>query len=330
MAKKPLAVIMAVTGNLAFAAGCVLLALRRHSPKLRADIIVYADGTLEQQDAALLRGLGADILPAPRQEAYLSESYLASFTPLALARLEGFMLLRRYATVLYLDVDIAVQGDIAPILEYGPFGVAFEDPAQLVGGHYNKAGINITAPIPGFDAEAHNVNSGVLLLRDTLPNPTGLYEICHKWLRMYARNMAFPDQAVVNLMAHHFLRNNPALLSYLPYELFNAHPCGPKAQHAVLAHAFGASKFWNDSLMGCFFPEWKRDYARWLGMGGAAWRGEPINCQLAEGGPYAMMQRLLGASVASQPYGGQYGLAGCGCQYGAKLHERMADGEKKL
>ena len=40
----PRAVVMGITGNWAFAAGTVLLALRRHNPALNADIIVFCDG----------------------------------------------------------------------------------------------------------------------------------------------------------------------------------------------------------------------------------------------------------------------------------------------
>ena len=77
--------------------------------------------------------------------------------------------------------------------------------------------------------------------------------------------------------------------------------CSPWAQSAVLVHAFGEFKFWNDSLMGCFFPEWKRDYAAWLASGGSPWRGEQANAALAEGGPYEMMKRLLSHFMPEQP-----------------------------
>ena len=39
----PHAVVMGITGNWAFAAGTVLLALRRHNPLLAADILVFCD-----------------------------------------------------------------------------------------------------------------------------------------------------------------------------------------------------------------------------------------------------------------------------------------------
>ena len=291
---------MGITGDLAFAAGSALLAMGRHSPALRAEALIYADDALKAEDAALLSGLGARILPPVPLDADLAPDYLARMSPLIMTRFEGLRLLRHYRKVLFVDVDIAVQGDITPLLDYGPFGVALEDTGYLVGGHYNKAGVNITAPIPGYDAEAHNINAGVLALHDSLPDPEGLYQAFRKWLKLYARNMLFPDQAIINLMAHRFLSEGSGLVSYFPAEIYNAHPCNPKAQDAVLVHAFGEFKFWNDRLMGYFFPEWKRDYARWLASGGSPWRGEPVNAALAGSGPYEMIKRLL-ESLPSRP-----------------------------
>lgn len=51
----PRAVVTGVTGNWAFAAGTVLLALRRHNPEMEADIIVFCDDSLLETDAAILR-----------------------------------------------------------------------------------------------------------------------------------------------------------------------------------------------------------------------------------------------------------------------------------
>ena len=63
MAKKSLAVVLGITGNMGFAAGCVLQALRRHSPGLGADVLIFSDGALPETDAALLRVLGNDLAP---------------------------------------------------------------------------------------------------------------------------------------------------------------------------------------------------------------------------------------------------------------------------
>ena len=57
------AVVTGITGNWAFAAGTVLLALRRHNPQLEADILVFCDNSLPEKDAEILRSLGAQLVP---------------------------------------------------------------------------------------------------------------------------------------------------------------------------------------------------------------------------------------------------------------------------
>ena len=293
MAKRPLALLLGVTADLAFAAGALLLSLRRHSPNLRPDIRIYTDGGLAPGDERLLRELGAETAPyAPPAAAYRPES-VAQFSLLALARFEALPLLRTYSSVIWLDVDTAIQGDITELANRGPLALAREDPAYNEDGRVTLASVNTAASVPELDAAQPNCNSGVLVFRDTIPDPEGVYSQCMRWLTTYAEELAFPDQTVVNMLVQRFLRESPELVDFLPIERFNCHPRNPKARHAAIVHMFGPFKTWYDGLTRCSFPEWDRDYAHWVALGGAPWRGPVTNPEYMEGGAFHMLVRLF-------------------------------------
>lgn len=300
MAKRPLALLLGSTGNLAFAAGCLLQALRRHSPRLEADIVLYTDGSLPPGDEALLRRLGATPVLYTPPEADFPPKALRTFTHIALARFEALRLLSRYRTVIWLDIDIALQGDITPLAAYGPFALALEDPAFSASGATMPASISITGSVPGFDPDAPNCNSGVLVFQDSLPDPEGLYRQCMEWLRLYAPQLTYMDQGIINLLAQRLRKQDSSLVRLLPHDRFNAHPRNPAAQHAAIVHAFGAYKLWDDGLTRCSFPEWERDYARWLDAGGSPWQGTVENAAYLEGGAFFMLKRLFDLTEQAQ------------------------------
>lgn len=257
MIKRPLALVLGITGNLAFAAGCLLLAVKRHSPGLECDIVIYHDKNIAPHDADLLKNMGARLMPfhAPVLKG-VGTDFLTRFSSLALVRFELLRLLRTYANVLYLDVDIAVQGDITPILDYGPFGVTLEDHSFVSATFSGKAGDGLIRPIPGFNMDAHNINSGVFFVSDALPEWEGMYDLYLKWLEMYGQHCIFLDQALLNFMAQRLERSGPDIVRFIPTATFNTHPYSPNAQLATLVHAFGENKFWNDALMRALCPEW--------------------------------------------------------------------------
>ena len=295
----PHLLLLGITGDMAFAAGCLLLALRRHSPKLAADIRICIDDKLPESDAALLRGLGADLAPYAPPDCVLDASALALFSRMCLARFEGLRLLGQYRSVVWLDVDTAIQDDISALFDWGPLSLALEDPHFTDAGT-SRAGINIQGEIPGFDPAAPNYNSGVLALNSDLPDPANLHQQCMDTLHAYGPQLKYPDQAVLNLLVQTLLRDRPELVRVLPHDRFNAHPRNPASLHAAVIHAFGAYKLWDDGLTRCAFPEWQRDYLRWLSAGGSPWRGRVDNAEFLEGGPFFMLRRLFDAASAVQ------------------------------
>ena len=81
---------------------------------------------------------------------------------------------------------------------------------------------------------------------------------------------------------------------------FNAHPRNPAATFAPVVHAFGAYKLWNDGLTATCFPEWQRDYARWLRLGGSPYAGPVENAEFLEGGAFSLLTGLCGTIEKAQ------------------------------
>ena len=297
MSKHPLAITLGITGDMGFAAGCALRGVRKYSSGLDADILIYTDGTLPEADAALLRDLGADFLSFTPLDAAFPPAFVELYSPLCLSKLDCFLLLDRYERVIWLDADIAVQDDISELAEYGPFGMALEDPSFSGLAEPMPASINILESLPGYAMDAPNRNSGILVFHDSLSDPAGLRGICLRWLMEHAPKIKYMDQAALNMLTHMFWEQTPALVREIPYGRFNSHPYNETAHLAAIVHAFGPAKMWNDGLVHGAFPEWARDYGRWLASGGSPWRGRARNALPGGQGLFSTLCRFHARAV---------------------------------
>ena len=295
----PRAVVMGITGNWAFAAGTVLLALRRHNPALNADIIVFCDDALPASDARILQDMGAQLVPFAPVAAELTPEALSVFSPLSLAKFHCFDLLRHYESVVWLDSDILVQDGLEELFACGPLALALEDPEFSDPPGAKPAQINLHGTVQDFDSGADNLNSGVIVFRNDLPAPENLRQMCLDFVCRHGTLLRYPDQAAFNALAQRLLRQEPPCVQQLP-QRFNAHPRNPAATYAPVVHAFGAYKLWNDGLTATCFPEWQRDYARWLRLGGSPYVGPVENAQFLEGGAFSLLGGLCGSIEKAQ------------------------------
>ena len=286
--KRPLAFVLGITGNLAFAAGCVAQALNRHMRTPDYDILILA-GDLPGSDARLLASLPHCRVVAHRPPCCaLNATALERYTPVCLAKFEIFRLLDRYRTAIWLDADIAVQDDLSGLAGYGPLGLALEDP-EFTGQGPVAVAIDFVTPDPAYDMSRAHYNSGVVVARDDIPDPLGLYDWCLAYAAERGPDLRYPDQAVLNVAAQRF----PGLVGEFPYARYNAHPRGPASLTAALVHGFGAYNFWDDGITSCAFPEWRRDYERWKALGGTPFQGTLENPEFLEGGAFHMLSRLF-------------------------------------
>ncbi|MCR5814875.1 MAG: glycosyltransferase [Desulfovibrio sp.] len=225
-------IVSAVTGDWAFAAATLILALRRHNPDLAADFLLLHDASLPAHDQALLTTLGfhcelfqATSVPLPAQS-------LALFSPLCLAKFRCFSALENYETVLWLDADTIIQDDISPLFTFGPLSLAPEDPEFSETHQTLPARINVLGEVPGLDGTRPNYNSGVIVLNNNLP-ANDLTAFCHNFLNTQARLLRYPDQAIFNALVQELENKKPELFTPLPRH-FNCHPRNPLSLKAPL------------------------------------------------------------------------------------------------
>jgi hypothetical protein len=168
-AKKPLAIVLGVTADYAFAAAVVLLALRRFPPAKAFDVVLFHSGIGESDRARL-----GSILPCRFEPFRLPEGIAERMHPrvlrilsgMSFARYECFRLLAEYGRVIWLDVDIVIRGDLSglPGRCRGGIGMARER---------KPLAANFLSPPDGYDMTAEYHNTGVIVMSDALAGLAG-------------------------------------------------------------------------------------------------------------------------------------------------------------
>ena len=286
--KAQVLIVTAATGNWAFAVATLILALRRHNPRLAADFLLLHDKALPAHDCALLEKLGFRCQLFQPAALPLPPASLAQFSPLCLAKFYCFSALQEYETVLWLDADTVIQDDISEIFEMGPLSLALEDPEFSETHTTLPARVNVLRELPDLDGSCPNYNYGVIVFRRKLP-ARELALFCQEMLSTQASELRYPDQAVFNALVQKLQKTRPELFTPLPLT-YNCHPRNPLALQAAIVHAFGAYKLWNDGLTAACFPEWQRDYARWLKLGGSPYRGPLDNAEYGKKGAFYLLR----------------------------------------
>lgn len=262
--KKNLACLVAVSDNLAFAAGNIAISLNRYM-KMDYDLLVYTSGMGEKDKAVL------NALPHTRVVEYEFEpdflNYMMTKLPpncrfkderklMRFCHYEAFKLLEDYRNVVWIDADMSVQADLSGILEYVPFGMTLDTPW--------KVGNQFIAPIEGFDMEKDAYCSGIMMLNEALP-----YQAIYKWLfektKVYAPRMKNGDQAIINLMIQEF-RLCPVVMPLEEYQCIYTKKEGISAK---VVHFGTDKKVWNDNIILNCYPEWYRVYNEWVSLGGS-------------------------------------------------------------
>ena len=294
--KKPLAILLGFTGNLAFAAGTLALSIGQHMRGREYEIIMLGTD-IEDNDKAIMRTLRrCHVSSYTPPESRISEWSLQLFSSLCLAKFEMFNLLQDYRCVVWLDCDVAVQGDFSDIVAYGPLAMALEDPSLTANNQTLPLIMDFFTPVAEYDMLRPHYNTGVVVLNDTLPDPLRLKEWCLEKLDSMGPNLKYPDQAIFNMLAQEF----PHLVKEFPHTRFNAHPRNPASLLAPLVHGFGPYKFWEDGLLSSALPEWRRSYQRWLSMGGSPYDGKVDNLQYYDISPFALLTELQDLANTTQ------------------------------
>ena len=257
--KKNIAIVLGASGNMAFAVANVLMQLKKLSPNLADDIIIFQQD-MPKKDMQLMQ----TILPCKFIEykfrKTMKPEYFGRFTPVAFSRYECFDMLDEYKKVVWLDIDILIQKDITEMCKDTPTGICFSQgyyPVWTVFKH------KFDCP---YDLDRNYYDSGTFIIQDTIPHYKEISEWLYENTVKYAELLHLPDQAIINIMFQKFdLEITP-----LDREVYVCHPTHEKAQDAVILHSYGCEKFWNYFTN---FKEWNKNNKKWLKMGGTPYKG---------------------------------------------------------
>jgi len=290
--KKNLAVVLGITSDLAFAAGVMLLSLKRHlSPHVDGyDVVIIHDGKLDENDAGLFHAICPTCILVEYAPLCLDLSVLPKdFRPAYIYRFESFRLLDTYKTLIWLDCDLAVQDDISELMNYGPLAMAIDNFSIPLVKNGLTLQTNFKIPLAEYDMNSEFYNTGVIVFQDTIQEPLKIYEWCMTTFTSLYDILSYQDQPVFNML----VQKHPTMSAVLPTERFNSFVPFASSNTAAIVHAVGRRKFWNDAFVMLSFPEWQRDYHRWLRMGGSRYSGAVFFQESLQYGTYQLFKKLM-------------------------------------
>lgn len=261
--KENLAILCCITGDFGFALANLLMGLQRHSPDLADRIMVYHDGMVEA-DEKLLAAMGPVEFRYYEPPVPLPEGQVP---PISFARLEGFKLLKDFANVLCLDVDLLIRGDISGILDFRESGIALRTEPAALSSQFGP-GIHELKEAEGVDMSPNFYNTGVMLLSDRLEQPDQMADWIYALVSRAPDDLwNYFDQSALNLMLPVF----NVKVSPLPARFHNMICRDDRSfydlsKDSLIVHTITRYKFWNFWR----FPEWDRRYQDWLQMGGSS------------------------------------------------------------
>ena len=261
--KKEKLIVLGATGNLTFAVANVLTGIKKHSPALDADFIVFHNDISEKDQTLLNSIIFCKFIEyeMPINTGGVEQSSFPRYSKLAFSRYECFKMLDEYKKVLWMDVDILIQNDILGIFDYAKTGISLLQeiaPLQEC----------FSVPVDNYDMQGSHYNSGVLLLDEKISEPQKLADWLYSKTYEYADYLKYADQGVINLLVQEFNLE----VDKLP-EKFNCHPCKKEVKTASVIHTYSPQKFWSWYEKMYHFKEWDKNYKEWLKMGGSPYIG---------------------------------------------------------
>jgi len=261
MNKKNLAIVFGITSNITFALANVLIGLKKHSPNLADEIIIYHDG-IKEKDQNLLN----TIFPCRflfyefpiKDKSDFDPFFFDQFSSMAYSRFECFKLLDEFKKVMWLDVDILIQKDISSLLNLTNDGIG-----MLEGGFIKH---NFKEPIQGFNMEKIGFMTGTIIFTDEIKDYNRITDWCYEKLLEYSQSLYLPDQAIFNIMLEEFNLEAKGI----DKKVYCVHPIEKEVKEAVIVHAYRPKKFWD-----CFrMKEWVKNDKIWNKMGGTSYKGK--------------------------------------------------------
>ena len=258
--KKNNAVVFGLTADHIFAVACVMMDLKRLSPRMVDEVVILHNG-INEKDMYVLRS----ILPTrfilydlAFSSKVLNASAVQHFTKMVFTKFECLKLLDEYKNVMWLDYDMVIQRDISELFSPSTSGIKMMPGGLPVRGQLLEA-------VSKYDMDAEGICACVFVFQEALSNYKELYSFCYEKLEEYAEILYMPEQAIFDFMLQEFgLKPYP-----IDGHLYSPHPTDFQyAPQARIIHSYGQPKFWN----GLHNEQWANNYNAWLKLGGSKYR----------------------------------------------------------
>ncbi len=263
--KKNNAIVFTVSSNLTFAVACVILNMKKVSPKLADEIVIIHDG-IREKDQKLL----CSIFPSRfilydfpiKDTSIFNKGTLSYFTKMVFAKFECLKLLNDYKNVMLLDSDIVIKQEISELFTFCESAIK-----MMPGGIKIKEQLNQS--VDDYEMNIEGIAAGIFVFQDHLVDYMKMYNFCYESLSKYASSLYMPEQAIFDFMIQEFNLE----ICPIDSKIYAPHPNNEElADNAKIIHSYGQPKFWN----GINNNQWIQNYETWIKMGGSRYKKVPI------------------------------------------------------
>lgn len=271
---KKKCVVLAVTSDYMFAAANVIIGMQRFNSGLIDKYIIFEDleDPVARSDKESIARMFPGLIefriykPTVKLQKVFGNSLFKRYSKMLFCKFEIFNLLKEYYSVLYLDADLLIQGDISEIftsyktLAWRSTVIPMKDRlGDVCFSHWKGIGKTNTAP-----------NAGVIYVDRNFPAYATATMSCFKLLEeLYPlTDQECLDEFVFGLLAY----SNGINAQELPGK-FNCGSGWFNSEDAVIIHSIGKHKFWNDIIRKKLYPEWSVNHKIWLKHGGRDYKG---------------------------------------------------------
>lgn len=270
------AVVFGITSNLMFAAINVIIGIEKHNPGLVDNYIIYHLSTDDicENDRIAARKITNKIqfrIFEPEVDMKVFGEIVNQYSLLYFCKFCVFDLLNEYDSVLWLDADLLIKGDISSIFESK--GMAWRVSLSV------RFCDILKYPEIEITEKDTKPNAGVIFVKkdeQTKDITTSeCWEIANN-IRKYTKRLSLDEMTFGVIAIKHGIQ-----VVELPRK-YNLVFHMTSDEESIIQHAMGKKKFWNNRVMNLMFEEWRQNNSRWLAVGGTPYNGPIVDDEVGK------------------------------------------------
>lgn len=251
--------------------GNMLLQLQATNPHLFDEAIIYYIENLKDDDKSIMQSIMPcrfiEFNPSLPDSLFKLPCF-KRFSKLMFARYEMFNLINEYESIVWLDTDILIQGDISQlqtIPNKSGFAILSEDPKNKSAEKFDTMRTCFSEPIRGYNLNKYLYCTGTIVVTNALEKREELTKWCYDKTIEWRDYLLQPDQGVINALIQEFkIDAQPIGNGFARFPTY-----GSNLDTAAYIHTWGRAKLWNDYYLQQRFPKWQEYYEKWISTGGS-------------------------------------------------------------